>query len=357
MSSISNPLSLLAPLSKGGSREAGGGYSFAKPYPPGPHKLGPPPFRQGGLSSQGTVFIRRGAGALGGDHAGSHRVLRRAGRSEKRAALGTDAPGDHIAAAAGRGLWRGKLRQTEAPLGVQVPQLFPKPQAALFDAAKATPQVGPGFKGPLQHPLGKQVPVFCHGTLVFVLHPGLSLPDLLYEAVDREQDILRLEAGDDGGHAVFLRQEAKALFPDDGGHMARAEKALHRKALHGHQGPQRRLHQLQHGPDGKVFDALLLCREGRRGGAGGGGLKAHAQEDHFLFRMGLGDLDGVHGGIDDLHPGAQGTAAQETVPRFASGDPQHVAVACEDHPRLHGQVQDLVDDLRRGDADRAARPA
>ena len=64
--------------------------------------------------SYGAVLVRRGAGSLGGHHAGPHRILGGTAFSEEGAALRPQAAGDHLAAAAGGGLG---LRQLLQPRG------------------------------------------------------------------------------------------------------------------------------------------------------------------------------------------------------------------------------------------------
>ena len=85
-----------------------------------------------------AVVVVGGAGALGGDHAGADRGLRRAGGAEDPALPGLEHALEHFAALAGLGVGDPHTGHREALLGIQVGEA-PHPQRAMGDEAEPAP--------------------------------------------------------------------------------------------------------------------------------------------------------------------------------------------------------------------------
>ena len=166
------------------------------------------------------------------------------------------------------------------------------------------------------------------------------------------QDIQRLEAGHHDRHAILGGDGDIFLVAHHRADVAGGQKALHaavgraQNRLHG------RRHQHVRDQQREVLEALLrgLINRHRRGG--GGGFEADAEEDHFLGRVLLRELHGVQRRIDDPHIAAAGFDGQQ-IGR-AARHAEHVAERAEDHVRPGGDLQRLVNQFERRDADRAA---
>ena len=88
--------------------------------------------------------------------------------------------------------------------------------------------------------------------------------------------------------------------------MAGAQKAVHPEVHLPQQGPEGGGRGFQQAQQGEVFESLPLGLQHRQGGAGGGGLKPHSQKHHLFFRVGFGQLQGIHGGVHHLDVRPQG---------------------------------------------------
>ena len=108
--------------------------------------------------------------------------------------------------------------------------------------------------------------------------------------MEGRHQVSRLEARHHGGFLVFLGEELEGIRPQNGGHMAGTQKAVHPEVLLDQQGPEGGGRGFQQAQQGEVFQALPLSLQHRQGGAGGGGLKPHPQEHHLLFRVGFGQF-------------------------------------------------------------------
>ena len=189
---------------------------------------------------------------------------------------------------------------------------------------------------------------------VFVVQRGAAFGQLADQAVDRVEDVRRLEAGHHGGQAVVPRQKAEGVGPGDRRHMPGAEEAVHPEVRRGQQRPQRRFGALEQAEHREVGQTAGGGVQQGGGGAGGGGLEPHGQEHHLPVGAGGGQLHRLHGGVDGLHRSPQRPAAQQGVAGAGPGHPQQVAVAGKDHAGAGAEGQRRVDAAGRGDADRAA---
>lgn len=84
-----------------------------------------------------------------------------------------------------------------------------------------------------------------------------------------------------------------------------------------------------------------------------GGLEADPEEHHLTARVLLRDLQSVERRVDDPYVAA--LAADPEQVTAGPGNPEHVTERAEDHVRAGSDLQRLVDDFQRGDADGTPR--
>ena len=140
--------------------------------------------------------------------------------------------------------------------------------------------------------------------------------------------------------------------PHHRAHVPGREERLHPAHRRGHDRLDRRWHADVADQQAEVLDAELLGlvdrhRVGRRGG-----LEADAEEDHLLVGVVPREVERVERRVDDAHVAAGALDPEQVL--LAAGHAQHVAERAEDHVGPRRDLQRLVDDLERGDADRAA---
>ena len=142
--------------------------------------LAPPP-----TSSPSLIPIHHGAGAFTGDHPGSQGMGRGAGLVEQGAFTGPHHPPEDIAAAAGRGRWRGNPGQNvrKAPPGVILQEFLPDLNPATRDNSQAPPFCIHGGKDLLEERLGPGIGLHLYGPGVDVVHLGLAPGDLAQDRI------------------------------------------------------------------------------------------------------------------------------------------------------------------------------
>ena len=106
--------------------------------------------------------------------------------------------------------------------------------------------------------------------------------------MEGRHQVPRLKTRHHGGFLVLLGEKGKGFRPQNGGHMAGAQKAVHPEVLLAQQSPEGGGRGFQQAQQGEVLEPLPLSLQHRQGGAGGSGLKPHSQEYHLLFWMGFG---------------------------------------------------------------------
>ena len=185
---------------------------------------------------------------------------------------------------------------------------------------------------------------------------GLALVAPVDHLAEGLEDVQRLEPGHHRGLVVLFRDIRIRLHADDGRHVARQDEPVQVDGLVGQQGVQGRGHGLVETQHAQVVDALLPRHLHGPGNGRGRGLEPHADEDHQVVGVLLGQLQGVERRVHDLDPRAVGLGLLQVAPVVAR-HPHQVAEGGQDHPLVPGQVQKGVDLGLVGHAHRAPGPA
>ena len=187
---------------------------------------------------------------------------------------------------------------------------------------------------------------------VLVFDFGAAALQLLDAHQDALQDIEGLKARHDNGHVILRGDGDIFLEAHHGADVAGGEEALHAAVGGTQDGLDGRRHQHMRDEQGEILEPLLGGLIDGHRGRGGGGLEADGEEDDFLGRVLFGELNGVHRRIDDADI-TTGGFDRKQIGR-AAGDAEHVAERAEDHLGPGGDLQRLVNQFERRDADRAA---
>ena len=136
--------------------------------------------------------------------------------------------------------------------------------------------------------------------------------------------------------------------------VSRQQKSLHAAIRRTEDGVHGRRHAHVRNQNGIILQSQRARLEHAHHVGRGGGLEADREEDHLLVRVLARDLHRVQRRIDDAHLSARGFHREQVPVR--AGDAQHVAVGAEDHVRLGGDQQRLVNQFERGHTNGTARP-
>ena len=140
---------------------------------------------------------------------------------------------------------------------------------------------------------------------------------------------------------------------DDRRDVARADEAVEPQVGRVEQRAQRRHDRHVAAHAAEVGDALGLRALERQRGRGRGRLEADREEDDLAVGVLLGDPQRVERRVDHPHVGALRLGLEQRAVRARHA--HHVAEAGEDHARLVGDRDAVVDAPHRDHADRAAR--
>ena len=260
----------------------------------------------------------------------------------------------HLAAVAERRFLGLDILDGEADFGVEFAVAVAEAPAALGDDTDAAPAAVGDREDVGQHLLGRSVALVLDSARVGVFQPRFSLFELAHGAADPFEHIEGFEASDDDRHLIACDQRFVRLKAHHAADMAGGEEGLHAS-----------LGGFEDGGDGggdehvgdehrKVAQPELAGLEDGHCVGWGGGLKADAEKDDLAGGVGLGQPDGVEGGIDDADIGPFAFDPEEIF--GAAGHAQHIAERTEENAGLGGDGEGLVEDFEGGDADRAAGP-
>ena len=172
--------------------------------------------------------------------------------------------------------------------------------------------------------------------------------------MDALEQVERLEACDDDGHAVLFGDGPVLLVAHHGADVAGREKPLDAREGRGEDRLDGRRHEDVGDEYREVGYVLLFGLEDGHGVGGCGGLEAHGEEDDLPVGAVAGDLEGVQRGVNHSHVAARGLRGEE-VP-VAPRHPEHVPERGEDHAGARRDVDRLVYQFEGRDTDGAARP-
>lgn len=238
-------------------------------------------------------------------------------------------------------------------LGVEVAIGIAQAPAAHRDQADPAPQPVACLEDLGHHLLRGLVALALDGARVGVLDlgpPGLELRD---RAPDALEHVERFEARDHDRHLVFGRDRLVLPVAHDAADVPGRQECLDAVARRGEQGRDGRRDEHVRDEHREVRQAKLFGLEDGHGVGRCRGLKADAEEHDLTVGVLARQFDGIERRVDDSHITAAAFDREQilTAPRHT----QHVAERTEDHARLRGDGQRLIDHLERRDAHRAAR--
>ncbi|OPZ83305.1 MAG: hypothetical protein BWY76_02334 [bacterium ADurb.Bin429] len=185
-----------------------------------------------------------------------------------------------------------------------------------------------------------------------VLHLGAALFKLAHRHGDALQQVQRLKAGNDDGHAELLCQRFILIHTHHRADMPGGEEAVHAVARRGEQRSDGRRHEHVGHEQRKVRHPQRFRPRHRQRVGGGGRFKAHREEDHLAIGMLPREGKGIQRRVDDAHVAAVGFHREEVFRRARHA--QHVAVGAEDDLRARGDFHRFVNEFHRRHAHRAA---
>ena len=150
------------------------------------------------------VLVIRGAGAFGGNHGRSQRLLGRAANAEGGAIDGFFQALQHLRADALGRLFHSRVRQAEDSLGVVFGELGTQAEAALRDGPDAAPFAVRHLENLQQNFLGDAVAFQRDRTHVLVLGLGAAFFELRHQHPNGLDQIHRLESAHHDGNLVLL---------------------------------------------------------------------------------------------------------------------------------------------------------
>src|SRR3989338_4565124 len=219
------------------------------------------------------VLVVGRAGALGGNHGRAQGILRRAAVAEGRAVERLlQALQDLGALAFGR-LFDAGVGEAEDSFSVEGGELRPQPQPAPGNPPQAAPLAVADFEDFFHDLLGGAVAFAGHGADVLVFGFGAALFELLDEHGDGFEQVERLEAPHDDGHAKVAAQGLVLPVAHHRADVPGGDEALH--AVHGR--AEQQAHRPPHPHVGdeqrKILQAFPPRLPGGPGVGGGGGLQ------------------------------------------------------------------------------------
>ena len=187
---------------------------------------------------------------------------------------------------------------------------------------------------------------------ILILDLGAPFGDLRDDHEDRLEKVDRLEAGDYDRLAIIARDEVVGSGSDNHADMAGTDKSVEP-----HVGVvEQRLDRLRNGDviaeQREIVDSLLDRLEDRQRGRRHRRFETQREKDDFAPRIGPRDGERVERRIDQADIGPLGLGLEHAL--FRSRNAHRIAEGREDHLRMLGDFDAIIDPAHRQHAHRAA---